>query len=419
MRIHDVIIVGAGQAGLGLSWRLTQSGVDHLLLEKGEIGRAWREDRWDSFCLVTPNWTITLPGAEYAGDAPDGFMTGKAFIDHLDAWAASFNAPVRTMTEATALRRTDGAFLLETSRGPFRARQVVLATATYQRPRLPPFAGGIAGEIQQLHASRYRNPDALPAGGALVVGSGQSGCQIAEELAAAGRETFLAIGRAGRLPRRHRGRDCIAWQRDMGWLDRTPDMLADPALRFRGDPHLTGADGGRTLSLHDLAATGVVLLGGIADVDPSSQGAILQLRDDLADGLAVADAYARDFRRSVDQYIAAAGLAAPPPTLAELSGEPPTNGPALFSPEKFDLRARGVSTIIWATGFEFDFGWVDLPVFDRFGYPDSNDGATGVPGLYCMGLNWLPKRKSGIIFGVAEDSAKLAARLSAQRPAEP
>lgn len=406
MTVHDVIIVGAGQAGLGLSYELTEAGVEHLVLEKGEIGRAWREDRWDSFGLVTPNWSITLPGAVYDGDDPDGFISLHEFIDHLERWAARFDAPVRTGVEVMKVSRDGDAFLLETTDGAYCARQVVLATATYQRPRRPAFAAAITGDVAQFDAAAYRNPAALPAGAVLVVGSGATGAQIAEEVRAAGRETWLAVGRSGRLPRRYRGKDCIAWQRDMGWLDRTPNMLADPARRFGSDPQLTGTGGGRTLSMHDFRAAGMRLTGHVAGVEAG--GRALTLRDDLAEGLSFADAYATDFRRAVDDHIRDAGISAPPPTAAEMTGEPPDAAPAPTTPAALDLKAREIGAIIWATGFDFDFSWVDLPVFDRFGYPSSISPA---PGLHFMGLNWLPKRKSGIIYGVAENARRLVTTI--------
>ena len=252
--MRDVVIIGAGQAGLGLSYCLTQQGVDHVILEKGDIGRAWREDRWDSFCLVTPNWTITLPGAEYAGDDPGGFMDRDDFVRNLEAWAKSFDAPIQSHTEVLSVAKIDAGFKLETTAGPLESRRVVLACATYQHPRIPGFAAALDPEIQQVHAAGYRAPAALPPGGVLVVGSGQSGCQIAEELNRAGRKTALAVGDTGRLPRRYRGRDCIDWQNDIGLLDRTPDMLDSPAHRFRGDPHLSGARGGHTLSPAHIAS---------------------------------------------------------------------------------------------------------------------------------------------------------------------
>ena len=411
--MRDVVIIGAGQAGLGLSYCLTQQGVDHVILEKGEIGRAWREDRWDSFCLVTPNWTITLPGAEYDGDNPEGFMYRDDFVRHLEAWAKSFDAPIQSYTEVLSVAKTDAGFKLETTAGLLESQRVVLSCATYQHPRMPGFAAALDPEIQQVHAAGYRAPAELPAGGVLVVGSGQSGCQIAEELIRAGRKTALAVGDTGRLPRRYRGRDCIDWQNDIGLLDRTPDMLDSPAHRFRGDPHLSGARGGHTLSLHTLQTDGVTLLGRIEDV---RGGKILALKNTLVASVANADAFAQNFFKMVDDYIAENGITAPPPAPSDFDGEPPASAAVNNGPAEYSLAAEGITTVIWATGFQYDFSWVQPLPLDQFGYPETNsDGATAVPGLYCMGLNWAPKRKSGIIYGVAEDATRLAQHLANSR----
>lgn len=411
--MRDIVIIGAGQAGLGLSYCLTERGVDHVILERGEIGRAWREDRWDSFCLVTPNWSITLPGAEYAGDDPNGFMDRDDFVEHLEAWAKSFNAPVRTGVDVSHVDEIDGGFRLETSDGQMEARRVVLACATHQHPRMPDFATAVVRRIQQIHVAEYRSPERLAPGAILVVGSGQSGCQIAEELNRAGRKTVLAVGDTGRLPRHYRGRDCIDWQKDMGLLDRTPDMLDDPAHRFRGDPHLSGARGGHTLSLHTLVADGVQLIGRIAGAD----GASLTLEDSLSASMARADAFAATFFRSVDTYITANGVSAPEPAPSDFDGEPVPGAAQPIGPSRLDLSSEGIACIIWATGFRYDFSWVAPLPLDDFGYPKTDAlGATTVPGLYCMGLNWAPKRKSGIIYGVAEDAARLATLLAEGRP---
>ena len=409
---HDVVIIGAGQAGLALSYHLCGAGVDHVLLEQGRLGNTWREDRWESFCLVTPNWTITLPGANYAGDDPDGFLSGDAFVEHLENWARGFAAPVWEHVRARGVIRDAEHFVVETDLGPLHARQVVIATATYQTSRTLPVLAGLPKGVTVLAADQYHNPGALAPGAVLVVGSGQTGCQIAEEVNAAGRETYLAVGRSGRLPRRYRGLDCIAWQRDMGLLDRTPDMLDDPAHRFRGDPHLSGGRGGYTLSLHDLRIAGVNLLGRVA----GSRGARLNIADDLAGCLAFADYFAADFRAFVDQHIAALGLGAPIATPEEMLGEPPNAGLNYPVIRELDLCAQGISTVISATGFAFDFSWVDFPVFDPHGYPITDRGSTRVPGLHFTGLNWMHKRKSGIIYGVAEDAAYLAARIVATLP---
>jgi putative flavoprotein involved in K+ transport len=241
----------------------------------------------------------------------------------------------------------------------------------------------------------------------LVVGSGQTGAQIAEELNQAGRKTYLSVGGTGRLIRRYRGRDCIAWQKDMGLLDRTPDMLEDPAHRFRGDPHVSGKNGGHTLSLHDFHRDGITLLGHLVGVE----GRALRFEDDLRANMAKTDAYADAFMASIDRHIDLSGLDTPPPTPEELSGGPPNDDWTIPSIRSLDLGSAGVSTVIWATGFKFDFSWIEGAVLDSFGYPVTDRGVTEVPGLYFTGLNWMHKRKSGILYGVDEDAAYLAERI--------
>ena len=406
---HDVIIIGAGQAGLATSYFLRRMGVDHLILERGRIAESWRTKRWDSFTLVTPNWTVQLPGAAYDGPEPDGFISGTAFIDHMERWAASFDAPVRESVTVTRLsaggpRR----FRIDTSAGAHDADVVVVATSTYQTPRVPALAPQLPDHLLQVTADAYRHPEALPAGGVLVVGSGQTGCQIAEELNEVWRHTYLCVGKAGRLPRRYRGRDCLYWQDKMGTLDRSPDMLKNAAQRFRGDPHLSGKAGGRTLSLHDFQRNGITLLGSLANVT----GSTIQLAANLRANMKAADAFAEQFMVAVDAYIAHAGIAAPPPTAKELAGGPQAPDWSIEQISSLDLTTAGIATVVWATGFQFDFSWIDFPVRDDFGYPLTDRGATAVEGLYFMGLNWMVNRKSGIIYGVGDDASHVARHIA-------
>lgn len=408
---HDVAIIGAGQAGLATSFALAGHGIGAVVLERGRIGEAWLSQRWDSFCLVTPNWTITLPGAPYTGQDPGGFLSRDAWVDHLNRWARIAAPDLRCGVEVHALKQARGGFRLDTSAGPIQAREVVVATGTHQRVRPPRLWDSLDGHAHQIMATEYRNPSALPPGGVLVVGAGQSGCQIAEELHAAGRPTALCVGNAGRLPRRYRGRDCIEWQDAMGWLDRTPAELSSPALRFRGDPHVTGQGGGRTISLHHMARSGIRLLGRLQE----AEGNRLHLAPTLHDGLCAADTYATEFCEAVNSFLDRTGQTAPAP-IEDLGFA--TGRWCPESPATFDLRQEGVSTVIWATGFGFDFGWIDAPVLndavlDDTGYPVTDQGASPVPGLYFMGLNWMTRRKSGIIYGVAQDAASVAARIAA------
>ncbi len=412
---HRVAIIGAGQAGLSLSHELTRLKVEHVILEKGVVANAWLTQRWDSFCLVTPNWMLRLPGRQYEGDEPDAFMPGSEFVHWLQEYARSFAAPVRTGVEVTRVSRSGSGFLLSTSTGQIACDNVVIATATYQTPRIPDLAAHIAPAIRQIHAADYRNPAQLPAGAVLVVGSAQSGCQIAEELHLAGRPVYLSTSSAGRLPRRYRGRDANDWQDRMGLLDRTPDMLESPAARFRGDPHLTGTGGGRTLNLHTFAAAGIRLLGRLSAVD----GDVMRFDDDLARNMLAADDFAERFCAMVDDYIAREAIVAPPADASnsDFGGVRRARAPA--APLAIRAGETGIGSVVWATGFRYDFSWVEAASFDAFGYPVQERGASAIPGLFFLGLNWMHKRKSGIIYGVGDDAEYLAPMIAARVCAAP
>lgn len=410
--LHDVVIVGAGQGGLSVSYHLRKACIDHVLLDRGGVAHAWKAHRWDSFCLVTPNWTVDLPGKPYDGSDPDGFMLRDEFVQYMKDWADSFGAPVKAGVDVTRVTKRGDEFVLETNCGLMRARKVVIATATYQHPKVPPVAAQLPGSIRQLHAEEYKNSVQAADGAVMVVGSGQTGCQIVEDFLRAGRKVYLCVAQTGRLPRRYRGRDCLSWQRDMGLLDRTPDMLDHPSHRFTGDPHLTGRDGGGTVSLHDFHERGVALLGRLESVS----GTAAAFRDDLSENLKYADDFAAGFMKRVDDYVSAQGISAPAPTAAELAGGPPEK-PQITSPVMLDLDESGIRTIVWATGFTFDFSWIDGIETDEFGYPLTSGGSSSVPGLHFCGLNWMTKRKSGILYGVSEDAETVSSDIIARMTA--
>ena len=405
---YEAVIVGAGQGGLAVSWFLSRLGVGHVVLERSRVASSWRDRRWDSFCTVTPNWSIALPGAEYAGDDPDGFLSRDDLVRHFERWAESFDAPVRCGVEVRAVRRSGDGFEVETGGGAYRARNVVVATGTYQMPNIPPIAERLPRRLLQLAANDYKRPDMLPPGGVLVVGAGQTGCQIAEELHEAGRKVWLSVGRAGRLPRRWRGRDCIAWQRDMGYLDRTPAMLESPELRFRADPHLTGRNRGYTLSLHDFHRRGIRLLGRLI----GCEGERAYLDGGLHAELRFADEFCERIAGEFDRHIAEHGIDAPPPTPEELAGGPPENGAMPEVLRELDLAGAGIASVVWAAGYRYDFSWLEAPVLDETGYPVAPGGVSACPGLYFVGLNWMTWRKSGILYGVGEDARSVARHLA-------
>ena len=403
---HAVVVVGGGQAGLAMSHHLVSRGVAHLVLERHRVGHEWGARRWDTFCLVTPNWQCRLPGFPYAGPDPDGFMLRDEVVEHLRAYAASFAPPLVEDTDVTRLRRAGRGFELRTSRGTLTADQVVLATGPYQLPAVPRVAERLPADVVQVHSCAYRGPDRLPDGAVLVVGSGQSGAQIAEDLHLAGRRVHLAVGGAPRVARRYRGRDVVDWLDEMGYYAKGIDTFADAdAVRFRANHYVTGRDGGRDIDLRALARDGMRLHGRLLDV----RGAQLAFAGDLAHNLDAADAVSESIKDSIDAFLAATGREAP----AEPRYRPVWTPGA---PERgLDLRAAGITSVVWCTGFARDDRWVEVPVFDGRGHPVHQRGVTAVAGLYLLGLPWQHTWGSGRFCGVGDDAAHLADRITRAR----
>ncbi|MGA9533939.1 MAG: NAD(P)/FAD-dependent oxidoreductase [Anaerolineales bacterium] len=309
MKTVDTLIVGAGQAGLAMSYHLSHAEREHLLLEKDQIGSAWRSQRWDSFTLVTPNKQVLLPGMEYSGDDPDGFMPLGDVIQYLEDYAEFVDPPVKEGVTVVAIEpgpESDG-FTVRTTEGDYHASNVVVAAGTFQQPKVPPFSGSVSEDILQVHSSEYRNPHQLPPGAVLVVGSGQSGCQIAEELHGSGREVYLSTSRVRRLPRRYRGKDSMDWMEMIGIADRTVDELDSPADRFTPNPHASGVNGGHTINLHQFSQRGIHLLGHLRE----ARGTALEFAPDLESNLAVGDEFARQFKSGINLFIENSGIDAP------------------------------------------------------------------------------------------------------------
>ena len=405
---RSVVVVGAGQAGLSMSYHLTRRGVDHVVLEARRAGGDWRERRWDSFCLVTPNWQCQLPGFAYQGTDPDGFMVLDEIIRYLDEYVKSFDFPLIENAQATALRRgADGVFRVATTAGVFSADQVVVATGPYQVPRTPRITERVPEDIAQLHSSGYRNPGQLPEGGVLVVGTGQSGCQIAEDLHLAGRRVHLSVGSAPRVARFYRGRDVVAWLDDMGYYRKPITEFADAdAVRFRANHYVTGRDGGRDIDLRAFARDGMCLHGRLTG---AAAGGFLTFGDDLKHNLDAADAVSESIKDSIDAHISAHGITAEEEPRCTPVWEPPQAAAA----DTIRLRQAGVTAIIWATGFGTDHRWIEVPVFDGRGYPTHRRGVTSCPGLYFIGLPWQHTWGSGRFSGVAADAEYLAGRITA------
>lgn len=402
---YPVLVIGGGQAGLSASYFLKQRGLDHLVFEKNRRGHAWREERWDNFCLVTPNWQCQLPDFPYAGADPFGFMKKDEILAYLDAFIARTDPPLREGVAVTALRQgVGGGFVVETSDGTYTADQVIVSVGGYHVPNIPRVAERLPREILQLHSSRYRNSEALPPGAVLVVGSGQSGCQIAEDLKIDGRKVHLCVGSAPRSPRRYRGRDAVEWLHDMGHYDLPVEHHPlGEKVRGKANHYLTGRGGGREIDLRRHALEGMVLHGRLKDV---ADGAMI-FGDDLAANLDAADATYNRIREGIDAYLAEQGIAAPedPPYVPVWHPAPGEGGGAL------DLAAAGIASVIWATGFRPNFTWVEVPVFDGRGYPTHKRGVSSVPGLCFLGLPWLHTWGSGRFSGIARDAAFIVQSL--------
>ena len=405
----DALVVGAGQAGLGVSYYLARVGVGHRVFERGRIGESWRTQRWDVFRMNTVNAQTVMPGCRYGGPDPEGFMTQHGWVGLLEEFVARNRLPVETGTRVTELAPGEGpvgAYRVATPHGAILARNVVIASGAHVRPRVPDEAGSLPRDPLQMHSADYRNPATLPPGAVLVVGAGQSGCQIAEDLLDAGRTVYLATCRVGRMPRRYRGRDMVVWMHDCGMADARPEDLADPSVRFRGQPQIGP---GHTISLQSLSARGAVLLGRLS----GAEGGRLLFADDLAGNLGFADDASADVKRRIDAHIAGVGLDAPAAepdpaeTIASRLPDPPI--PSL------DPSAEGISTVIWGTGFDGDFGWLCLPgALDTHGRPAHARGVTACPGIYFTGLPWLSARKSALVTGVEHDGRRIAGLVAAR-----
>jgi len=403
----NTLIVGAGQAGLVLSGMLSRADHEHLLIEtRDSLGGGW-QDRWDSFTVVTPNWVSSLPGFPYDGTDADGYMRRDAIADRIARYAEVIAAPVALSTRAERVEPIGGrGFSVHTPRGAIRANQVVVATGSYHQPRVPDLAERLSTRVLQLHAHDYRNEGLLPPGAVLVVGSGQTGVQLAEELQAAGRTVYLAVGRAGRLPRRYRGTDIFGWLVELGTRGAafglglpTVDELPDPRLKFAAHPHLSGAGGGHDTNLRQLAMDGIRLGGRVTDID----GEKVTFASDLSAQLEFADQwFDAQMRPLIDEFIDRAGIEAGPDDRAAVPFAP---DPVL----RLSLADADVSTVIWATGYGLDYGWVDAPILADRGYPMQTRGVvTGVPGLYFLGLLWQSTMASATLVGPMVDGPVIA-----------
>jgi putative flavoprotein involved in K+ transport len=401
----EVLVVGAGQAGIAMSEHLRSQGIPHVVVERDRVAERWRSWRWDSLVANGPAWHDRFPGQEFDVD-PDAFATKEEVADYLVSYANRIDAPIRTGVEVTSVRKIDGraGFHAETSDGLIEARYVVAATGAFQKPVIPPVVPDSTG-LHQIHSSEYHNPQQLPDGGVLVVGAGSSGVQIADELQQSGRRIHLAVGPHDRPPRTYRDRDFCWWLGVLGkW-----DMAAPP----RGAEHVTiavsGANGGHTVDLRALAATGVTLTG---LAGPFADG-VMHFASDLRANVESGDANYLSMLDEADAYVARNGLDLPEEPHARKFLPDPD---CLTEPiRELDLGAAGVTSIIWATGFVFDYGWMHVDAFDEKGKPLHQRGVSTEPGIYFLGLPWQSRRGSSFIWGVWHDAKYLADQIAIQR----
>ena len=402
---QETVVIGAGQAGLAMSTVLQQRGVEHLVLERRRIGERWRTERWDSLRFQFPNWTLELPGWAYAGDNEHGFAHWREIVRVIERYAASTRPPVRERSEVTELRTDGPEFVLSIPDGAIRARRVVVATGPFQRPRIPEMSVSITPSVMQTDPTRYRRPQDLPDGAVLVVGSGASGCQIAEELLRAGRTVFLSVSRHRRVPRRFRGRDVYWWLDRLGRFSQTIDSL--PGRHPPPSTAVTGVDGGYDVDVRAMAAQGVHVLGRVLGVSDGR----LALASDANEILDAADAAFAGF------VAAARDFAASNPDV-ELEDEEPISAAGhanVSEPASLDMARENVAGIVWATGYVYDYGWLHAPVIDVHGRPLQRRGVSPVPGLYFVGLHWMHTFKSGLFSGVGSDAEYLVDQMIAMQ----
>jgi len=402
MQSHfPVVIVGGGQAGLSVSYCLQQRGIDNIIFEKYKIAHSWQTKRWDSFCLVTPNWQCTLPGYPYTGDNKTGFMQRDDIVRYIEDYASSFSPCIKEGVSVLSIRQhsTRNVFEVVTSIGTYTADQVVVATGGYHTPKIPRMAERLPERIVQLHSSEYQNPRSLPPGDIMVVGTGQSGCQIAEDLHLAGRKVHLSVGGAPRSPREYRGKDVVDWLDQMGYYDIPIDEHPQKeTVRTKTNHYVTGRGGGREIDLRQFATEGMHLHGRLNTIQSDQ----FTFKPDLKENLDYADSVAESIKGTIDQYIEKAQIDAP---------TEPTYKP-IWEPDQaadLSLKTSELSTVIWSTGYHTDFSWIELSAFNGKGYPGHERGVSATTeGLYFIGLPWLYTWGSARFSGIARDATYLA-----------
>jgi putative flavoprotein involved in K+ transport len=400
-----VVVVGAGHAGLAMSRRLTERSIDHVVLERGQVANSWRTQRWPTLRLLTPNWQTRLPGHDYAGDDPDGYLPVTDVVATITRYARLIGAPVHTGTTVRTVRAAPEGFEIQANSDVLRARAVVLATGACNLPAIPAIAGGVPPSITTLTPLTYRDPGQLPDGGVLIVGASATGVQLASEIHRSGRPVTLSAGEHVRLPRTYRARDIFWWLEATGLLAERHDQIDDlTRARHLPSPQLTGTPEAVTTDLNTLTALGIRITGRLGRITDG----VAQFSGALANTCTLADLKMNRFLNRADQWAAASGLdddLPPPHRFAPTRVDPRT-------PLQLDLTSGEITTVLWATGFRPDHSWLDIPVRDRTGHIRHDGGiVTGAPGLYVLGMPVLRTRASTYIHGAGSDSEALAGHL--------
>lgn len=400
---YPVVVIGAGQAGLCASYWLKQTGIRHVVLERSEAFHAWKHERWDSFCLVTPNWQCQLSGFPYSGPEPYGFMVKSDIIAYLEEYCRFVDPPLSTGVEVTSVEpRAPRGYVVNTSRGPIAAECVVVCTGPYHTPIVPEWSARLPSHVVQIHSRDYKGPGQVASDAVLVVGSGQSGCQIAEELHLAGKKVHLCLGDAPRSPRVYRGKDVVEWLEQIGYYDMPVEAHPDvDATRDKTNHYLTGRGGGHEIDLRRLALGGMRLYGYLEGVE----GGVCRMRPDAGAKLDAADAVYNGIRTMVDKHIERSGLVVPqdpayvPPWAPDVE------------PTQLDLAAEGIGAVVWSIGFRPDFRMIRVPVLGERGIPEHRRGVTSAPGLYFLGLPWLHTWGSARMSAVGRDASHVVGHL--------
>jgi putative flavoprotein involved in K+ transport len=407
MKRTDVAIVGGGQAGLAMSWCLAEAGIDHVVFERGRVAERWRSERWDSLRLLTPNWQTRLPGFQYSGPDPDGYMTAAGVVSHLERYASSFEAPVEGDTSVTELSPTADGYRIVTSRGTWLAYGAVIATGYCDVPHVPRAAASLSPRIRQIVATGYRRPDDLDEGGVLIVGASATGIQIADELLRSGRAVTVAAGHHTRVPRSYRGRDIMWWLDRSGLLDVAADDVYDIEVsRSQPSFQLVGRPDHASIDLGILQRKGARVVGRMREID----GSQVRFDDDLVATTAASDVKLAMLLKRLDDFSSAAGLDG---SVGDAEPFEPVWPAFLDAPTRLDLHAERIATVLWATGYRRKYPWLRLPVLGRHGDIAHRGGVTSSPGLYVLGMQFQRRRNSNFIDGVGKDARYLAGEIAA------